>query len=809
MIGDGTYTIEIEDASNVWQDVTARVTSCYDGTTAAGQALPPVTIAFAKDIDAALDALLDQDINRGRARIRVTEGSDVRYFLLEDRTGQVDKAYDVPTVTGRAAAGVLVDWKKPSHTFAFDLPLSTIARHLCQESVGEGGSVVPLTWLASFDPTIPGKRYSVTNADRLAELKKIAASVGGALRCSNDGLGFEIYDVPARTLLGTAVRSYSDPLNPASYRTERVDQIRNAVRVIGEVPEHSRPVLPVVKVTVFPTSIEGDGSSTALAKALVYGSSGKPVQHEAVVDASIDAGSYTVIPVSGCFSVQGVWPNTGTQPAPVKGDRVEPSDFDASTITVPDNGNQLFIVSYTQATSVSWSLYDYVDQINGEGQNSTGALSVTVDDFIGRVRGVYRSSDTRRIGTNFFEGGSATADGVNKDITLGISPGATGTALIIDYDKYNATPVGASISPSSSLCNGAGFAETTIGAGTSIGLAVVEASALSQSGEARLAITGSDIHTLAVSLDPGALVTTPGQVDDIVNIVDEADTIKFDTALGYRRYYVECDNEVIDPINVSVTSYGDKEPKSFDNSVSPARIYIDDLDEFALGFAALIDYTGKITQAPADATCTVTATVSKSDGSAVTDGTTVRFEIIGPDYGCSLSAASATTSDGVAAVVVTAGDQPAECLEIRVTAGPLGWQGCIEILDEPLDSDLAAKSDSGLPFGSPSDDCPEGYEGDGEGNCCKQVPRDYQDGSQTCGQRRVVGCEGEVLAGATVKVEGSTTTTDLNGWFSFCVTSGTSPDATIFHEGKTYSAPLGVAPLGSEAEGPGYYTECG
>lgn len=75
----------------------------------------------------------------------------------------------------------------------------------------------------------------------------------------------------------------------------------------------------------------------------------------------------------------------------------------------------------------------------GERQETTGALAVITDYPIDSVQGVYDDTESARRGrreglTNYFTSGSFAG----QEITLGSSPGAAGTPVIIDYTSFNA-----------------------------------------------------------------------------------------------------------------------------------------------------------------------------------------------------------------------------------------------------------------------------------------------------------------------------------------------------------------------------------
>jgi hypothetical protein len=784
MIPAGFY-VHIEDASLQWQDVTEKLRGLTDGTSSESQIIPTVNLTFAADIDAAFTTLLNPELNPGRARIRITDGDLITYYLLEAQSGTVKKNLRYPTVTGRAWAGVLDNWRPLSYTWPEDMLASAIAAQVAHRDVAnQSGDVVGVVWQASLDPTIPGGRYQVSKKRRRAIIAEIAEACAAAVRVSADGTYLEVYDRPSRALTEAAVRNFDNAYD-LSYEMDRVDEPKNAVRVQGEVLDYTRPTLPTVNVTVVPGDIEADGESTASAVARVYDSAGNPVQHEAIVDEAITAGNYTEIPVSGCFSVQGVWLNTGTQESPVKGAKVTPSSFTASTITVPDNSTQLFIVSYTKAEAVSWSSADVQRQIDGEAQNTTGTLAVSTDNAIGNVRGVYRASDTNRTGTNYYTGGSATAGGTS--ITLGITPGPTGTAVIVDYDQYESTPA-VNISPSSSLCDAEGKATTTLGAGTSVGTIAIVASALSQTGQANLSLTGDAVGSLSVTADPQ---TIRSQQSGTVTVTFEAE--ECETALDNGNPYVAVDNLVTYCGSVTVSGYGELSVIKWTNTATTGeyRIYLN--GTVPAGVTASATYKGRETIDEADQESTITATVLTSAGEACADGTEVKFELSGSTGGATLSATQQTTSSGTAGVTLTSG-KAAEFYVI-VTAGAYRAKVQITVTDNPTAREqVASTTDGEMSTGLDVSDT-QGPEKKTEeetelakdeyvrsdGRICRPVLKDWEDASGNIrGRRQAFDCDNNPYKGVEVYIDGVLSGyTDQEGYFYFSVAEAGSHTAMI------------------------------
>ncbi len=791
------FAIEIEDGSLVWQDVTEDVRDLTFGTGSESQIVPTVSISFEPDVEETVGALINPELNRTRARLRITDdGENYVYFLIETHTGSVDSARRVPSLSGRAYAGLLDNMRKISTEWTEDVLASTIAAQVAHADFdGQGGDTVLIDWQATQDPTIPGGRYQVSKKGRREIIKELAEACGAALRVSTDGLALEIYDRPARDLSASAVAAISNA-DSLSYEFDRVDDPKNAVRVQGEVPDYTRPSLPVVAVAVYPSKMEADGSSTAQAQATVYNSSGNRVSHTALVDEAITAGSYTEIPVSGCYSVQGVWLNTGTTESPVKGDRVTPSGFTASTITVPDNGTQLFIVSYTQAEIVSWSLSDYQDQIDGEVQGTTDTHEVQTSNPIGRVRGVYRASDTNRAGTNYYTGGSFTPN--TTTITLGITPGAAGSAVIIDYDTYNSAPVGASISPASSLCNAEGVAVATIGAGTTVGMAVVVAGALGQEGEAYLSLTGDDVGGLEVEVGPSVIRAQVSAYQAAE--ISENQSLQYDSAIGY---YLDVDYEVFAIASISVAG---STPRAWrwENGATN-RVYITPpaYTTYTPGTTTVIVYTTREDVEFSDQTATITATVVDSDGNPVTDGTAVSFKFLGSSRGCSLSSNTAYTSDGEASVTLTSGPSTGT-VRVRVTAGSYYGDVTVKISTDGEEIAAAAESTISGTEGSPTNTAT--YPDEDEDDGCETVQKDSDgDDGEICGRRQFVDCDDNPLADEEVTINGETYRTDDDGWVYFC--NGTSGDNTVTGpDGTTASFP--IAPAGSTSRGNGTMEVC-
>ncbi|MGE4545843.1 MAG: hypothetical protein AB7D06_17260 [Pedobacter sp.] len=719
---------------------------------------------------------------------------------MERPQGNIVRSLDSKSLYGRAWAGVLDNLRPASWEWAEDTRCSVICAQIAHQDVAnQGGITVGVSWQASIDPSIPGGRYSVSRVDRRQVIAEVAQMCGARVRTSLDGLSLEVYDAPARDGSEPVVRTYTEAFAPLNYELRRVDQIANCVRVMGEKLNYTTAALPVVSVQVIPGAIDADGESVANARARVYDSAGDPVQHTAIVDEAIAAGSYTEIPVSGCFSVQGVWLNVGTAEDPVKGTRIDPESFTASVITVPAQATQLFIVSYTQAQAVSWGSALVTNEIRGEAQATTGLQAVSTDQPIGRVVGVYRATDTNRVGTNYFTGGSAVAGGTS--IILGIKPGAIGTAVIVDYDEFEAS-ASVNLSPASSLCDSEGWAQTTVGAGNIVGLVQIIASALGQEGRAALSLLGDAIGSLQVTADPDALrAEIRGQMFSTL-YSDEVATLQ---ASGSDKY-IEVDNQIASVGDVAISGYGAIASR-WQNDGSTHRIYI--TTDAPVGSSVVADYFGTEYVDEADQTSTITAMVLTASGDPVTDGTEVTFALVGSTGGATLSATKAVTADGIVSITLTAKYEAT--FSVRVTAGPYIANVQIAVAESVTPTDIGTSEtadgteSTGLASGgsSPADgagskdseaktDLEDGEYKRADGRVCHLVLKDWEDASGNIrGRRLAKGCDG-VLPFAKIIIDGAVeVTTDAEGYFYFSVAAAGSHTATYNNIEKTFSVAAG------------------
>jgi len=777
--------IEIEDSTQAWQEIGDGELDSVTFGTGGAQIIPQASLTFKADLGDLPD--VDPDVNPTRPRIRITHGDVVKYFLMEDISGAVKKNKSFPVVTGRAWAGILTDFRPLSFLWKRSAYCSVIAGQVAHRNFdAQSGDTVGIDWRASIDALIPGGRYEVSKKGRLEIVKELAESCGAMVRVSLDGLRLEVVDKPQSGNLVSPTYSFTDAYS-LSYRRERCDYPKNAIRVKGLVPDYATGKLPVIKVGVSPNVMDADGTSNATATATVFDENGVKVQHQQIEE-PIEAGSYTEIPVSGCYSVQGVWLNTGTVSSPVKGSRVEPTTFNASTITVPDNSTDFFIVSYTRAESVSWSVTDKGDEIKGEEATSTGKLSVSVDNYIGSVLGVYRASDTRRVGTNYFTGGTFTAN--TKDITLGISPGPAGEDLIVDYEIYNGSPLGCAVSPSSSLCDETGKAQTTVGVGSAAGTAVVTASALGQSGEALLSLKGSAIASMTLTVDPAVLRSVQENRWNETFIENEASDLA--GGAGPDGFYFDVDNNVYSCLASDVSIAGGLIPRAV--RWEGTRIFVVPYSNQILSTPASVvcHYTTRDDITVPDSTATVSVTAKQANGDPVSDNTPVLFSLGREANGATLSAQRALTSSGEASVTLTAGLQA--IFKLVASCGPLAQSVDIKVSDHPEgDQVLVEQLENRSEYLSKLD---EALEEDEEGEETAGAGDDTADGSGNLSGTRVLeGCDGP-LAGVGWSMTNGTDsysgTTDGAGVMEF---SGVAPGSyTITADGVEREITL--APVG-------------
>jgi hypothetical protein len=770
------WQLEIEDASQVWQSIDSGIASFNCGTSSVGQVVPSFSLTFSADT-VGLGDLLDPSINPSRARLRFTDGTVQKYFRLKTPAGSAKKGYDYPQLTGTAYAGIIKSFKDLTYDFTADILASDMARLICtQYPDSSSGTVVGILWLATLDPSIPGGRYLVSSQPRLTLLKTLVEMCGAILRVSTDGTNFEVVDHPTKvwstggTLSGDVTRTFTEAKS-LSYKSTLVSEgDGNGIIVQGESPDYTRATLPTGSVSVSPTGIDADGSSDATATAKVYDSNGDLVTHDSIVEEAITAGSYTEIPVTGCYAVQAVWLNTGTADSPTKGTRLTITSFTSDTITVPDNSNQLFIVSYTQAEVVSWSLSTLDDEITGEAQTSTATYEVATDYAIGAVSGVYRASDTSRSGIDYYTGGSFTEN--TQVITLGISPGDAGQSLIVDYYAYNAS-TDVLISPATSLCNSSGKATTTVTAGTTSGTAKILSTALGEEGYALLSLLGSDVAAMTLSSDKseitrGSTTSSYDRVTETNLVVQESTYSDASSKKGYVVISYPCAGDVdIEVTGVTVLYL------STELTDAEYRMYIQITDAAASWTfgTSTVDVTYDTSEEVESAygTATITASVVDDSGLDVTDGTTVTFSLPDAPSGCALSTTTAYTVDGEATTTLSAGSETGTAKVKAVCDSQVAYL-YIDVVDSITD-------DSGVTSTSynTGDDSDAGEEDNPTGD----------DGSLE-GKRRLL-CGTTIHSGVTVTFsDNSTTTTDSSGYFTYSTGVYGTNAATVTLDGEDY-----------------------
>ncbi len=776
-----SWQIGIEDATPAWNTLTSGAVDSFTcGTSSAGQVIPSFSMTLAADTESLAD-LVDHSINPDRPRLRFYDGTTVKYCRIGNPSGSVKKGYDYRTVVGTAYAGIIKTFKDLTYDFTSDIKASDMARLICtQYPDSSSGIVVGVLWLADLDPVINGGRQLVSSQPRFTLLKTLVEMCGAQLRVSTDGMSFEVYDHPARswsdggTLTGDITRTFNEA-KALTYKDTYVEEgDGNGIIVQGEAPDYTRATLPTVSVSVSPTGIDADGSSDSTATATVYDSNGDLVTHTSVVEESIAAGDYEEIPVTGCYEAIAVWLNDGTYDDPEKGDRIDIISYTSDTITVADNGTQLFIVSYTQAEEVAWSLSTLDDEITGEAQDTTADYEIGTDYAIGAVSGVYRASDTTRSGTNYYTGGSFEEN--TQTITLGISPGDAGESMIVDYYAYNAS-TDVLISPATSLCDADGQATTLITAGTTSGTAKIVAEALSEEGYAYLSLFGSDVDEMTLSSDKSEI--TRGSTDSSYDRVTETNlTVQESTYsdASSKKGYVVVSYPVDGDVEIDVT---DVEVRYLYTELTDGeyRMYIQitsDNAYWSFGTSTVdVTYDTSEEVESAYGSATITAAVVDSDGLDVTDGTTVTFSLPSAPDGCELSTLTAYTTDGEATTTLTAGSETGTAKVKAVCDSQVAYL-YIDVVDSVTD-------DSGISTTSYPTGTTSFLDDDDSSDEC---PDDAWSGSWLCGTRQLVDCDGNPYAYIWITIDQITKQTDAAGWFTYCAEEAGTISGTAFIDGE-------------------------
>jgi hypothetical protein len=267
-------------------------------------------------------------------------------------------------------------------------------------------------------------------------------------------------------------------------------------------------------------------------------------------------------------------------------------------------------------------------------------------------------------------------------------------------------------------------------------------------------------------------------------------------------------NPIYNVESIVVTGFGSAQVLKWENVGSSYRVYITGAlppEETP----AAVRYNGYAIVSEEDKTTTLTALLFQSDGTVVTNGTTVYFEFVSRSkLDCTLSSGSATTTEGVAEITLQSGTQ-AGIVTVRALAG--GYHAEVEITVTDEDIAGGSKKIFGSSGGwswlnenlSEQEEAIERAERTGL-ETCKQVPSDdNDDDGSVSGRRRLVDCDGGPLAGAVVSMGGVTSTTDSGGWFSFA--NGSSGSNSITVDGKSYS--FNISPKDSSDRG-GYKLVC-
>ncbi len=353
------------------------------------------------------------------------------------------------------------------------------------------------------------------------------------------------------------------------------------------------------------------------------------------------------------------------------------------------------------------------------------------------------------------------------------------------------------ISPASSLCAADGFAVTTVGAGTTVGMVNIMASALGQEGRTPLSLLGTAIGSLQVTADPATIrAQQPARVVDSLYENESTEVEDYDDAFKA----VTVDNLISVGMVVNVGGVGQATVVRWENDTDAETYKIVIITVGAAGTAATATYYGREVIDEEDQQATITAMVKDAAGDPVSDGTEVLFALTGRSNGAVLSAESATTSDGEASVTLTAG-WVAE-FAVRVIAGGYYALAEISVVDTPIASDGEAVTSSGYITSGTSE--PWSWEKDDDldddeyirddGRVCREVLKDWENAAGNIeGQRKALGCDGEAVVGADVFVDGVYSgTTGAEGYFGFTVA-----------EAGTHTASIGelIATFTVEAEG--------
>jgi hypothetical protein len=237
----------------------------------------------------------------------------------------------------------------------------------------------------------------------------------------------------------------------------------------------------------------------------------------------------------------------------------------------------------------------------------------------------------------------------------------------------------------------------------------------------------------------------------------------------------------------------------WENVGSSFRVYITGAQPPG-GTVAAVNYQGTAVVSEEDKTSTISATVFDESSNPVTNGTTVYFEFRGNDLGCVLSSLTATTSDGVAEISLIAGSQ-AGIVEVRAIVGGIHAEVRVEITGEDAEGGNFARfgSSGGWSWETEVDR----RERTGNETCTSTQNDDNDDDGSVSGTRRLVGCEGEPLAGAVVTMNGVTSLTDPDGFFTF--SNGSTGSNEITTGGKTFT--FQISPKDSESRG-GFKITC-
>ncbi len=288
-----------------------------------------------------------------------------------------------------------------------------------------------------------------------------------------------------------------------------------------------------------------------------------------------------------------------------------------------------------------------------------------------------------------------------------------------------------------------------------------------------MSLLGSAIDSIALSSDK-AQVLVGSSIEGQTTVNETNLTVLSDTyGSGYwsREGYVVVQNPVAGSAQIS--SSLTVVLSGYRTVGSEHRIYMrvaGDFQFFTIGESTVdVSYSTAATVDNSAGQATITATVSQSDDSPVTDGTLVQFGLDGW-IDATLSSSRAYTSGGKATTILTAGKQTGST---RVSAICGSQKADLSIDVVSVITDDTGVGTISYPSGTDTG---------------SNTPEDSGTDGSIRGTRRLVGCEGEPLARVWVSLCGGQISrqTDSNGVFRFdCGVIGDNTGSVTI-DGKSY-----------------------